>query len=96
MQGELEGGQFSKKLCPTQTDGVMKTIVFTRTDNRGNPVTDDALQAGYQIDVADPHTHGYQQTPAERTSSPLLAVDVEEEMKAEINAIHAACNAFIH
>jgi hypothetical protein len=95
MQGEKEGGQFSTKLCPTQTDGVMKTIVFTRTDSRGNPVTDDALQAGYQIDVAEPHTFGYRHTPAERTSSPLLAVDVDDDMRAEINAIHAACDKFI-
>src|SRR6516162_441907 len=50
MQGELEGGQFSNKLCPSQTDGDLKTIVFTGTEN-GNVVIGNALEAGYQIDV---------------------------------------------
>src|SRR6266850_6425262 len=50
MIGEEHGGQFSKMLCPTQTEGVMKTIVYSKKGSDGKVVIGDALQAGFQID----------------------------------------------
>jgi hypothetical protein len=88
MLGEKQGGQFSTKLCPTQTDGAMKTIVFTGVDSNGNPVIGDALQAGYQIDL-------FGGVGALRTEADLKAVAPNEATAAEINAIHKACVMFI-
>ena len=92
MQGELEGGQFSNKLCPSQTDGDLKTIVFTGTEN-GNVVIGNALEAGYQIDVI-----GLPKAEISlplRTETSLLAVDLNASTRAEIQAIHKACVGFI-
>jgi hypothetical protein len=87
MLGELNGGQFSQALCPSktsQTDGVLKTIVFTKAD--GNDVdVGDAVQAGYQIDLFN----------GGRTESGLQAVLLNQHTKAEINSIHKQCNKFI-
>jgi hypothetical protein len=87
MLAELVGGQFSQALCPsktTQTDGVMKTIVFTKAD--GDEVfVGDAVQAGYQIDLFS----------GGRTESGLKAVVLNQSTKAEINSIHKKCNKFI-
>jgi hypothetical protein len=97
MQGELEGGLFSNRLCTT-TDGDMKTIVFTGTDLNGNVIIGDALQAGYQIDVlgrlpsANENEEG--QRP-QRTEAALLAVDLNASTRAEIQAIHKACVSFL-
>ena len=43
MLGEQQASIFSTKLCPTQTDGVLKSIVFTSADQIGKG---DAVQAG--------------------------------------------------
>ena len=43
MLGEQQANIFSTKLCPTQTDGVLKSIVFTSADQIGKG---DAVQAG--------------------------------------------------
>lgn len=91
MIGEQMGGQFSTALChgtPTnaQTDGIMKTIVFTKAKPNGSVEIDDAVEAGYQIDVF----------PGGRTESDLKAVDLNDETEAEIQKIHNACNKFIH
>jgi hypothetical protein len=51
MLGEKQGGQFSTKLCPTQTEGVLKSIVFTGKDVNGKIIVGDALQAGVQIHI---------------------------------------------
>jgi len=90
MLGELQGGQFSRdtKHCPTQTDGAMKTIVFTGVDANGNVITGDALEAGYQIDL-------FGGVGTVRTEADLKAVAINNATAAEINAIHKACVAFI-
>jgi hypothetical protein len=96
MRGEMEGGQFSKKLCPTQTDGAMKTIVFVKTDDKGKLVIGDALQGGYQIDVLGrPPAKPGQDGDPERTEAGLLAVNLNDSTRADMQAVHNACNAFI-
>jgi hypothetical protein len=91
MLGELQGGQFSRTLCPgtnaanPQTDGVMKTTVFTSAT--GNTVTiGDAVQAGYQIDLFG----------GTRTEADLKAVVLNQSTMSEIGSIHQQCNAFIN
>ncbi|MGF6916512.1 hypothetical protein [Paraburkholderia sp. 40] len=87
MLAELNGGQFSQALCPSktnQTDGVMKTIVFTKADG-GDVDVGDAVEAGYQIDLFN----------GGRTESDLKAVLLNPHTKAEINSIHKQCNTFI-
>ena len=85
MQAEVEGGQFSKKLCGKITDGTLKSIVFVSSTTIG---TDGALQAGLQIHLAeDDHT---------RTESDLNAVPVNSTTTSEMNHIHSLCNGFIH
>ena len=93
MEGELEGGQFSRKLCPSQTDGDLKTIVYTGTDSIGDVVIGNALEAGYQVDVI-----GLPENEISlplRTEAGLLAVDLNASTRAEIQAIHKACVHFI-
>ncbi|NPT56343.1 hypothetical protein [Paraburkholderia elongata] len=92
MLGELQGGQFSRTLCPgtntanPQTDGVMKTIVFTKADADGDNVdVGDAVEAGYQIDLFG----------SGRTESDLKAVILNHHTTAEITSIHRQCNKFI-
>ncbi|MEX3786506.1 hypothetical protein [Paraburkholderia sp. BR14374] len=90
MLGELLGGQFSRRLCPgtntanPQTDGVMKTIVFTRAEG---DVVDfgDAVEAGYQIDLFG----------SGRAESDLKAVLLNPHTQSEITSIHRQCNKFI-
>ena len=87
MIGEQMGGQFSKALCPTQTDGIMKTTVFTKAKgDDGKVVIGDAVQAGYQIDIFQ----------GGRTASDLKAVDLNDQTEAEIQTIHRLCSKFIH
>jgi hypothetical protein len=87
MLGEKQMGLFSTALCPKQTDGTMKTIVFT--SKISDPVTiDGALQAGYQIDVLGG-------VGAIRTESGLLAVAINDATTAEIQSIHNQCKKFI-
>jgi hypothetical protein len=92
MKGEQAGGQFDTHRCPgvllkksnPQTDGMMKTIVFTKAN--GDVVdVGDAVQAGYQIDFFG----------SGRTESDLKAVVLNQSTKSEINSIHKQCNSFI-
>ena len=86
MLGEQQGGQFSTKLCPTQTDGTMKTIVFTSKPREPVKI-DSALQAGYQIDIFGKGSG--------RTEAGLLSVPITDSTRAEIQNIHQLCNKFI-
>src|SRR5262249_42075970 len=72
MVAEQQGGQFSRSLCPTQTDGVLKSIVFESATSIG---TDGALQAGLEI-----HTAG----SSLRTESDLDAVPVNATTTTEM------------
>src|ERR1700731_4761332 len=84
MQAEVEGHQFSRTLCPTQTDGELKSIVFVSSETIG---TDDALQAGLQIHLSDDNDV--------RSESDLDAVPSTTETRKEMNTIHILCNGFI-
>ncbi len=81
MLAEQQGGFLSRKLCPTQTDGTLKTIVF---QNGGHPTFPPSgeLQAGYQINLFKGNG---------RTESPLLAVPINGVTFVEEQFIHAAC-----
>jgi hypothetical protein len=85
MSQEVSGGQFSTDLCPTQTDGVLKSIVFENvtgdTVNTGN-----ALQTGYQIHFL---------APTRTTEADLRGVSINDSTSAEINSLHQLCNSFI-
>ena len=85
MLAEQQGGQFSTKLCPTQTDGVLKSIVFVPA---AKPAfgKDGALQAGLQIHVGDQE---------ERTESDLDAVPVTPTTIEEMSHIHDLCVSFV-
>ena len=91
MLGEKQGGQFSTKLCPTQTDGTMKTIVFPKGNSGPTSPPGDELQAGYQIDLFD----------GGRAVAPLLAVPIfngtaiNAGVSGEITAVHNACIGFL-
>lgn len=85
MLGEQQGNLFSTALCPTQTEGVLKSIVFTGLDKKGNIDVDDALQAGVQI-----HIFGSQ-----RSESNLQGVTVNDATKKEMNQIHQQCVGFL-
>ena len=104
MVGERHGGQFSTKLCPTQTEGIMKTIVFVQKSTDGSVIVGDALQAGFQIDffsVASENgqavvVSGAAAQPQEmRTEADLKAVDLNASTKNEIQQIHQGCVKFI-
>jgi hypothetical protein len=92
MLGEKQGGQFSTQLCPTQTNGTMKSIVFPNTNSGPTSPPGDELQAGYQIDFFDGNG---------RTVAPLLAVSIfngttiNAAVSAEITAVHNACVTFL-
>src|SRR6516165_7254570 len=88
MLGEQQGGSFSTQLCPTQTEGVLKSIVFTKVDKKGNIVVDDALQAGVQIHIVG-------SSPGERSESNLQGVTVNDATKQEMNQIHQQCVKFL-
>jgi hypothetical protein len=84
MLAEQQGGQFSTKLCPNQTDGTLKSIVFVPA---ASPAfgTDGAVQAGLEI-----HLGGGQ-----RTESDLDAIPVTPTTTSEMSSIHAQCVGFI-
>lgn len=84
MLGELAGGQFSRALCPTQTDGVMKTIVFKPIINSNFDIG-NAVQAGYQIDLSG----------GSRTEAGLKAVVLNPDTMSEITSLHQQCVKFI-
>jgi hypothetical protein len=50
MLAEQQGGQFSTKLCPDQTDGTLKSIVFVPAASPSFGI-DGALQAGLEIHI---------------------------------------------
>lgn len=83
MLGEQQANLFSRTLCPTQTDGTMKSIVFTSAASIG---TDAALQAGLQIHISH---------DSEATESDLNAVPVNPTTIAEMKSIHAQCVGFL-
>ena len=91
MLGEKQGGQFSTQLCPTQTDGTMKTIVFPKGHSGPTSPPGDELEAGYQIDLFE----------GGRTVAPLLAVPIfngtaiNAGVSQEIAAVHNACVQFL-
>jgi hypothetical protein len=91
MLGEKQGGQFSTQLCPTKTDGTMKTIVFPNSKSGPMSPPGDELQAGYQIDFFG----------GGRTEAPLLAVPIfngtviNQGVSGGIAAVHNACVHFL-
>jgi len=84
MLGEKQAGLFS---CPTQTEGVLKSIVFTSVDN-GKIVVGDALQAGVQI-------HIFGSAPGQRSESNLQGVTINPTTLEEMNNIHKQCVKFL-
>jgi hypothetical protein len=90
MEAEKEGGQFSRTLCPTQTDGTLKSIVFVPVSSTAQPGfgTDGALQAGLQIHLGE--------DAETRSESDLNAVQVTNTTTSEMSHIHTVCNGFIH
>jgi hypothetical protein len=87
MLGEEQGGQFSTKLCPTQTEGELKSIVFTKTVD-GFIVVGDALQAGIQI-------HIFGGSADKRSESNLQGITLNPAVIKEMNSIHQQCVNFI-
>ena len=74
MIAEQMGGQFSTAMCHStltnaQTDGILKTIVFTKSKGDGKVEIEDAVDAGYQIYVF----------PDGRTESDLKAVQLNDD-----------------
>ena len=78
---------FSTTLCPTQTEGVLKSIVFTSI-NSGNIIVAGALQAGVQI-------HIFGTSPGQRSESNLQGVTIGTTTLREMNNIHQQCVAFL-
>jgi hypothetical protein len=87
MLGEKAGGLFSTALCPAQTEGALKSIVFTSAGSSGI-VVGDALQAGVQI-------HIFGSGPGQRSESNLQGVTINATTTAEMNSIHLACARFL-
>ena len=86
MLGEKQGGQFSTTLCPTQTEGELKSIVFTGEGTQTSGIEiGDAVQGGVQI-----HIFG-----SNRSESNMQGVTVNKTTTREINGIHAQCKKFI-
>jgi hypothetical protein len=92
MLGEKKGGQFSTTLCPTQTEGELKSIVFTGVDSRTgedqpkNAIEiGDAVQGGVQI-----HIFG-----GNRSESNMQGVTINKTTLREMNELHAKCVTFI-
>jgi hypothetical protein len=100
MLGEKQGGQFSTTLCPTQTEGVLKSIVFTRKDGNGNINVGDALQAGVQIHIFGEAAQERSDSDLQRESKPRSesnpqAVTINATTTREMNALHKLCVGFI-
>jgi len=88
MLGEQQGGLFSTALCPTQTEGVLKSIVFTSPPKNPDIVVGDALQAGIQI-------HIFGNAPGQSSESNLQGVTINASTTREMNAIHGKCAKFL-
>jgi hypothetical protein len=87
MADEVSGGQFSTTLCPSQTEGELKSIVFVSEDKKGI-VLGDAAQGGIQIHIFS--------NPADKAESNLQGIAINQTTTREINAIHQQCKKFIH
>jgi hypothetical protein len=86
MLAEKQGGQFSTTLCPTQTEGELKSIVFTgKGKHKDTIVIGDAVQGGVQI-----HIFG-----GNRSESNMQGVTINKTTLREMNELHAKCVAFI-
>jgi hypothetical protein len=88
MADEVSGGQFSTTLCPSQTEGELKSIVFVSEDKKGVVVFGDAAQGGIQIHIFS--------NPADKSESNLQGIAVNQATTREINGIHQQCKKFIH
>ena len=87
MADEVSGGQFSTTLCPSQTEGELKSIVFVSEGKKGI-VLGDAAQGGIQI-----HFFG---NPVDKAESNLQGIAINKTTTREINGIHQQCKKFIH
>jgi hypothetical protein len=88
MLGEKQGGQFSTTLCPTQTEGELKSIVFMAAKGgktKPEVMIGDAEEGGTQI-----HIFG-----GNRSESNMQGVTLNGTVMREINEIHAQCVSFI-
>ena len=85
MLGEQQASIFSTKLCPTQTEGVLKSIVFTSADQIGKG---DAVQAGVQVHISG-------NGPGQSSESNLQGVTINPTTVQEMNSIHKQCVGFI-
>ena len=96
MLGEKQAKIFSTALCPKQTEGELKSIVFTGVDN-GNVVVGDALQAGIQIHIfaSAQGEESDSNTPREKSESNLQGVTINAATTREMNNIHQQCVKFI-
>ena len=88
MLAEKQARIFSTALCPTQTEGELKSIVFTGVNQDKSIVVGDALQAGVQI-------HIFGAAPGQRSESNLQGVPVTAATLREMNTIHQQCVKFI-
>ncbi len=89
MLGEKQGGLFSTKNCPTQTEGELKSIVFTSPPADSTINVGDALQAGIQI-----HISVFGSAPPLRSESNLQGVPINASTLRDMNSIHQQCLAF--
>ena len=96
MLGEQQAKLFSTALCPNQTEGELKSIVFTGVDN-GNVVVGDALQAGIQIHIfaSAQGEESESNTPREKSESNLQGVTINAATTREMNNIHQQCLKFL-
>ena len=86
MLAEKQGAQFSTTLCSTQTEGELKSIVFTGIDKDKDAIDiGDAVQGGVQI-----HIFG-----GNRSESNMQGVTINRTTVREMNEIHTKCMAFI-
>src|SRR5713226_1542321 len=78
MLAEKQGGQFSTTLCPTQTEGELKSIVFISEDkDKDAIIIGDAVQGGVHI-----HVFG-----SNRSESNLQGVTVNPTTLREMNEL---------
>jgi hypothetical protein len=87
MADEVSGKQFSTTLCPSQTEGELKSIVFVAESKKGI-VLGGAAQGGIQIHIFS--------NPVGIAESNLQGVEINGTTTREINGIHQQCKKFIH
>ena len=88
MLAERQGGMFSTTLCPTQTEGELKSIVFQSVDKQGRLQIGDAEQGGTQI-------HIFGGAADKWSESNLQGVTINKTTQREMNEIHQQCVKFI-